>query len=108
MKQLPRCAKRPACTSSQHGGGFACVQLCSTVFQLRQARNIRDQMKAHLEPTGERVLEEHYKKSLGAYTIYAMNSASYGVVMPLCSVIGLAAVRERVVQYVYISVATVS
>lgn len=42
-------------------------------------------MKAHLEPTGERVLEEHYKNSLGAYTIYAMHAASYGFVEPLCS-----------------------
>lgn len=42
-------------------------------------------MKAHLEPTGERVLEEHYKKSLGAYTIYAMHAASYGFVETLCA-----------------------
>lgn len=42
-------------------------------------------MKIQLEPTGERVLEDAYMKSLGTYTIYAMHAASYRFVEPLCA-----------------------
>lgn len=42
-------------------------------------------MNVHLEPTGERVLEDSYQQSLGKYTIYAMHAASYRFVEPLCA-----------------------
>lgn len=42
-------------------------------------------MKIDLEPTGERVIEDAYQHSLGAYTIYAMHAASYGFVENMCS-----------------------
>ena len=42
-------------------------------------------MKIDLEPTGERVLEDAYMRSLGAYTIYAMHAASYAFVQAICT-----------------------
>jgi 2-polyprenyl-3-methyl-5-hydroxy-6-metoxy-1,4-benzoquinol methylase len=42
-------------------------------------------MKINLEPTGERVIEDAYQHSLGAYTIYAMHGASYRFVQDLCT-----------------------
>ncbi|MCL2886293.1 MAG: class I SAM-dependent methyltransferase [Betaproteobacteria bacterium] len=42
-------------------------------------------MKIHLEPTGERVIEDAYMQSLGAYTIYAMHAASYRFVEAMCA-----------------------
>ncbi len=42
-------------------------------------------MKINLEPTGERVIEDVYMSSLGAYTIYAMHGASYRFVEALCT-----------------------
>lgn len=42
-------------------------------------------MKIDLEPTGERVIEDAYQHSLGAYTIYTMHAASYGFVENMCS-----------------------
>lgn len=42
-------------------------------------------MKINLEPTGERVIEDAYQHSLGAYTIYAMHAASYRFVEDLCA-----------------------
>ncbi|MEN5207737.1 class I SAM-dependent methyltransferase [Stenotrophomonas terrae] len=42
-------------------------------------------MRIDLEPTGERVIEDVYMHSIGAYTIYAMHAASYGFVEKLCS-----------------------
>ncbi|HEY4529478.1 MAG TPA: methyltransferase domain-containing protein [Luteimonas sp.] len=42
-------------------------------------------MKPNLEVTGERVLEDDYRQSLGGYTIYAMHAASYAFAEPLCA-----------------------
>lgn len=42
-------------------------------------------MKINLEPTGERAIEDAYRGSLGAYTIYAMHGASYRFVQDLCA-----------------------
>lgn len=42
-------------------------------------------MKIDLEPTGERVLEDAYMRSLGAYTIYSMHAASYAFVQAICT-----------------------
>jgi len=41
-------------------------------------------MKAHLEITGERVVEEDYLQSVGTYTIYAMHAASYRFAETYC------------------------
>ncbi len=41
-------------------------------------------MKAHLEITGERVVEEDYLQSVGTYTIYAMHAASYRFAEAYC------------------------
>lgn len=42
-------------------------------------------MKIELEPSGERVMENMYKRSLGAYTIYMMHIASYRFVEKICT-----------------------
>jgi len=42
-------------------------------------------MKIDMEPTGERVLEDAYVRSLGTYTIYAMHAASYAFVQAICA-----------------------
>lgn len=42
-------------------------------------------MKIHLEPTGERVIEDAYLRSIGTYTIYAMHGASYRFAESFCS-----------------------
>lgn len=34
-------------------------------------------MTVELEPTGERLIEDHYRESLGGYVIYLMHAASY-------------------------------
>ncbi len=41
-------------------------------------------MKRDLQPTGERVIEDAYQHSIGAYTIYAMHAASYAFVENMC------------------------
>ena len=41
-------------------------------------------MTMELEPTGERVIEEHYRRSLGGYVIYLMHAASYRLAEPYC------------------------
>lgn len=41
-------------------------------------------MVAELEPTGERLIEEHYRRSLGGYVIYLMHAASYRLAEPYC------------------------
>lgn len=42
-------------------------------------------MKIELEPTGERVIEDAYHRSPGAYVIYVMHAASYAFAEPLCA-----------------------
>jgi|GEM_PF-636227 len=44
----------------------------------------RSDMKANQLPTGERVIEDAYQHSIGAYTIYAMHAASYAFVEEIC------------------------
>lgn len=41
-------------------------------------------MKIELEPTGERVIEDAYLGSVGAYVIYQMHAASYAFAEPHC------------------------
>ncbi|MCD9086157.1 class I SAM-dependent methyltransferase [Stenotrophomonas sp. SY1] len=41
-------------------------------------------MKIELEPTGERVIEDAYMHTLGAYTIYSMHAASYRFAEEIC------------------------
>lgn len=41
-------------------------------------------MKTELEPSGERVIEDAYHRSLGAYVIYIMHAASYLFAEPYC------------------------
>lgn len=41
-------------------------------------------MKLELEPTGERVIEDAYLSSIGAYVIYQMHAASYAFAEPMC------------------------
>lgn len=41
-------------------------------------------MKSDLEATGERVIEDAYMHSIGAYTIFVMHAASYGYVESIC------------------------
>ncbi|WP_146906943.1 class I SAM-dependent methyltransferase [Arenimonas daejeonensis] len=41
-------------------------------------------MKLELEPTGERMIEDAYRSSVGAYVIYLMHSASYAFADPYC------------------------
>ncbi|MEO6102828.1 MAG: class I SAM-dependent methyltransferase [Pseudoxanthomonas sp.] len=41
-------------------------------------------MSIELEPTGERVIEDAYFRSLGAYVIYVMHAASYGFAESFC------------------------
>lgn len=41
-------------------------------------------MSMELEPTGERLIEEHYRRSLGGYVIYVMHAASYRLAEPYC------------------------
>ena len=42
-------------------------------------------MTTRLEPTGERVIEDAYHRSLGAYVIYVMHAASYRFAESYCS-----------------------
>lgn len=42
-------------------------------------------MKIELEPTGERVIEDAYHRSPGAYVIYVMHAASYAFAEPFCA-----------------------
>lgn len=42
-------------------------------------------MNIQLEPTGERLIEDAYHRSLGSYVIYVMHAASYRFVEPLCT-----------------------
>ena len=41
-------------------------------------------MKTELEPSGERVIEDAYHRSIGAYVIYIMHAASYRFAEPYC------------------------
>lgn len=41
-------------------------------------------MKTELEPTGERMIEDSYKNSLGAYVIYILHCASYKFAVEYC------------------------
>lgn len=41
-------------------------------------------MKLQLEPTGERLIEDAYLGSVGAYVIYQMHAASYAFAEPYC------------------------
>jgi len=41
-------------------------------------------MKTELEPSGERVIEDAYHRSIGAYVIYIMHAASYRFAEPFC------------------------
>jgi SAM-dependent methyltransferase len=41
-------------------------------------------MSSELEPSGERVIEDAYHRSLGAYVIYVMHAASYAFAEPYC------------------------
>lgn len=41
-------------------------------------------MTVELEPTGERLIEEHYRRSLGGHVIYLMHAASYRLAEPYC------------------------
>lgn len=42
-------------------------------------------MKTELEPSGERVIEDAYHRSIGAYVIYIMHAASYRFAEPYCT-----------------------
>lgn len=44
----------------------------------------RGTMTSELEPTGERLIEDHYRASLGGYVIYLMHGASYRLAEPYC------------------------
>src|SRR3546814_10011371 len=41
-------------------------------------------MAIQLAPTGERVIEDAYHRSTGAYVIYIMHAASYSFAMKFC------------------------
>ncbi|MHB8534984.1 MAG: class I SAM-dependent methyltransferase [Sulfuricaulis sp.] len=41
-------------------------------------------MNIELEPTGERLIEEHYQSTMAGYVIYLMHAASYAFAEPYC------------------------